>query len=91
LLMSKPLYGVDGNLLIEDLDEDHDQVQAILNDTFRYRNWITDQYTVARIMKHPQLRDEREKRRHRKYYRAKLRGRLFARRVRSAVAQDDSR
>ena len=90
-MTKKPFYGVDGNLLIEDLDEDHDQVQAILNDTFRYRNWITDQYTVGRIMRIPQLRDEREKRRHRKFYRAKLRGKLFAWRVKGVVGNDDTR
>ena len=77
--------------MFEDLQEDHDEVEAILSDTFRYRNWITDQYTVGRIMRIPQLRDEREKRWHRKCYRAKLRGKPFAWRVKGVVGNDDTR
>src|SRR5262245_44271553 len=92
----QPFYGVDGNLLIEDLYELSEyrqkQVEDVLNDTFRYRNWIADQYFVTGLMTtYPQLKDEREKRRHRKFYRAKLRGRLFARRVKSVGGQGDPR
>jgi len=47
-------------------------VEDILNDTFRYRNSITDRYFVSSLWgKYPLLWEEREKRRHRKYYRAK--------------------
>ena len=31
--MAKPFYGVDGNLLVEDLPYNHDDVEAILNGT----------------------------------------------------------
>jgi hypothetical protein len=29
--MAKPFYGIDGNLLVEDLPYNHDDVEAILN------------------------------------------------------------
>ena len=62
--------------MIEDLNElpthRHKHVEDILNDTFRYRNSITDRYFVSSLWgKYPLLWEEREKRRHRKYYRAK--------------------
>jgi len=87
----KPLYGVDGNLLIEDLGELPKHRQRHVEDV-RYRNWITDHYFIGELLgDYPQLKAEREKRRHRELYRAKLRGKLFARRVEGVVGQDDPR
>ena len=37
--MAKPFYGVDGNLLVEDLPHSHEVVEAILNGTFKPTYW----------------------------------------------------
>jgi hypothetical protein len=70
--MAEPFYGVDGNLLVEDLPHDFESVEAILNGTFKPQFWA-HQFLPSHLMRtYPQLADERAKRKHRKEYRAKL-------------------
>jgi hypothetical protein len=70
--MAKPFYGVDGNLLVEDLPYNHDDVDAILNGTFKPRFWAHQFLSITLATKYPQLVDERRKCKHRAEYRAKL-------------------
>jgi hypothetical protein len=73
--MGDPFYGVDGNLLVEDLPHDFESVEAILNGTFKptfYAQVFLPSYLMTR---YPQLADERAKRRHRREYHARLRHR----------------
>jgi len=67
-----PFFGVDGNLLVEDLEFGHERVEAMMNGTFRPSFFMEFMFPVAVYDRYPQLRDEREKRRHRKAYRARL-------------------
>ena len=71
-LPAKPFYGVDGNLLVEDLPHPHEDVEAVLNGTFKPRFWAEQLLTPILYAKHPQLADEYWKRKHRREYRAKL-------------------
>jgi hypothetical protein len=57
--MAKPIYGVDGNLLVEDLPYSHDDVEAILNGTFKATFWAHQFSPLALVTNYPQLRDER--------------------------------
>jgi hypothetical protein len=59
-----PFYGVDGNLLVEDIDCSRASVESILNGTFKRM------YPATVFKRYPQLRDELKKRCHRKAYRA---------------------
>jgi hypothetical protein len=69
----RPFYGVDGNLLVEDLSEyHHDSVNEILDDTYKPSWSLGWLFPSALFEKYPQLRAEREKRRHHKKYRAEL-------------------
>ena len=70
-LPKKPFYGVDGNLLVEDLPHDHATVEKILDGTFKPQFWA-HQFLPSHLMRtYPQLADERAKRAHRKAYREK--------------------
>src|SRR5262249_48230048 len=66
--VGKPLYGVDGNLLVARLPHDHEVVETILNGAFKPAYWGCRLTSTIAI----QLRDERAKRAHRKAYRAHL-------------------
>jgi hypothetical protein len=70
--MGDPFYGVDGNLLVEDLPYNRDDVEAILDGKFKPRVWAHQLLPVHLLGNYPQLADERRKRRHRQEYRAKL-------------------
>jgi hypothetical protein len=77
--MAKPFYGVDGNLLVEDLPYKIETVEAILNGTWKPEYWAQQFLPMLVFDKFPQLMDERAKRRHRREYHAKLRQRLSER------------
>jgi hypothetical protein len=70
--MGKPLYGVDGNLLVADLPHDRETVEAILDGAFRPTFWSEQLLPGILLTNYPQLGDERAKRAHRKAYRAHL-------------------
>jgi hypothetical protein len=70
--MAKPFYGVDGNLLVEDLPYNHDDVEAIFNGTFKARFWAHRFLPITLATNCPQLVDEGRKRKHRAEHRAKL-------------------
>ena len=76
----RALYGVDGNLLVEDLELSREQVEAILDGTFKPSFMNECMLPCAVYDRYPQLRDEREKRLHRKAYKAHLRARRQAKR-----------
>jgi hypothetical protein len=69
----KPFYGVDGNLLIEDLPAYlHEGIEAKLNGTWKPPRPIDGMAIGQMLQEYPRLRGEMEKRRHRRAYRAKL-------------------
>ena len=70
--MAKPFYGVDGNLLVEDLPCDHEEVEAILNGTFKAKFRAHQFLPISLYTNYPQMADEKRKRTHRRAYRAKL-------------------
>jgi hypothetical protein len=73
--MATPFYGVDGNLLLEDLPHPHEVVEAILNGALKptfYAQVFLPSYLMTR---YPQPADERAKRKHRREYHARLRQR----------------
>ena len=72
LRAKQPFYGVDGNLLVEDLPHNQDDVEAILNGTFKPTFWAQQMLPGYLFSKYPQLADEKRKRKHRREYRAKL-------------------
>jgi hypothetical protein len=73
--MAKPFYGVDGNLLVEDLPHGFETVEKILNGRFKPTFWA-EQFLPSYLMtRYPQLKDERAKRKHRREYHARLRQR----------------
>src|SRR6516162_1233029 len=63
-----PFYGVDGNLLMEGTQWHHKTINDILDDTYVPGRPFGFMAVGALFGDHPQLRDEREKRRHRKAY-----------------------
>jgi hypothetical protein len=71
-----PFFGVDGNLLVEDLDFSSERVESILNGTFKPSFMNECMLPCAVYDRYPQLRDEREKRLHRKAYKAHLQAKL---------------
>jgi hypothetical protein len=75
----QPFYGVDGNLLVEDLPCKVETIEAILNGTWKPEYWAQQFLPTHLFMRFPQLKDERAKRAHRKAYRAKLEARLNGR------------
>jgi len=77
--MAEPFYGVDGNLLVEDLPYNHNDVEALLNGTFKPRFWAHQFLGATLWARYPQLVGEYMKRRHRREYHAKLRQRLSER------------
>jgi hypothetical protein len=70
--MAKPFYGVDGNLLVDDLPHDHAVVEAILDGRFKPMFWAQQMLPDHLFTKYPQLADEHEKRAHRRVYHAEL-------------------
>lgn len=70
--MTEPLYGVDGNLLVEKLDFDKRLVEAVLDGTFKAAFNAQHLMPSALFQRHPQLVAERDKRMHRAAYRAHL-------------------
>ena len=58
----KPFYGLAGNLLVEDLQENHARVQDWLNGTFRPQFWAQQFWPGYLMRKYPQLRTEYEMR-----------------------------
>jgi len=71
--MAQPLYGVDGNLLVEDLPHPREVVEAILDGRFKPTYWAQQMLPMHPYTTYyPQLADERRKRAHRKTYRAHL-------------------
>ena len=70
--MMGPLYGVDGNLLVEDLEFSRERVEEVLDDRFKRRFNMACMFPWALFKKYPQLGPEQDKRRHRKAYRAHL-------------------
>jgi len=73
--MPEPFYGVDGNLLVEELPYDVETVEAILNGTWKPEYWAQQFLPMAIFARFPQLKDERAKRKHRREYHARLRQR----------------
>jgi len=71
-MAKQPFYGIDGNLLVEDLPHPHKVVEAILNGTFKPTYWAQQMLPVHLYSTYPQLGDEYRKRKHRRAYRAKL-------------------
>jgi hypothetical protein len=67
-----PFFGVDGNLLVEDLEFSLERVESILNGTFKPSFMNECMLPCAVYDRYPQLRDKREKRRHRNSYKAHL-------------------
>ena len=63
----RPFYGVDGNLLVEDLEFPRKLVEAILNDTFKTK--FPNQGRLYRevFRKYPHLEYEFQTRRHRRW------------------------
>jgi hypothetical protein len=78
-VMSRPFYGVDGNLLVEDLEYSRERVESILNGTFKAVYLIENIFPGVMYRRYPQLLDEAKKRRHRKAYKAHLKARLALR------------
>ena len=67
---------MDGNLLVEDLKFSRESVESILNGTFK-AVYLMENMLPGVVSRHyPQLRDEREKRLHRKAYKAHLQAKL---------------
>ena len=76
---TNPIYGVDGNLLVEDFTYiSNDMLEEILNGTFANTNWRHGMLLNTLWQKHPQLAEERRKRAHRKAYRAHLEAKCSA-------------
>jgi hypothetical protein len=67
-----PFYGIDGNLLVEDLEFGHERVEAMMNGTFKPSFFMEFMFPAAVYDRYPQLRDERAKRRDCEAYRAHL-------------------
>jgi hypothetical protein len=55
--MAKPFYGVDGNLLVEDLRHPRETVEGILNGTFKAKFWDQQFLPITLFTKYPQLVD----------------------------------
>ena len=55
--MTKPFYGVDGNLLVEDLPHPRETVEGILNGTFKAKFWDQQFLPITLFTKYPQLVD----------------------------------
>jgi len=72
VIMAQPFYGVDGNLLVEDLPHPREVVEAILDGRFMPTYWAQQMLPIHLYTTYPQLADERRKRAHRKTYRAHL-------------------
>jgi hypothetical protein len=53
--MAKPFYGVDGNLLVDDLPHDHAVVEAILDGRFKPTYWAQQMLPDHLFTKYPQL------------------------------------
>ena len=68
----RKLYGVDGNLLVEDLEFSRERVESILYGAFKPSNLLERMFPAVVYKRYPQLLDELRKRRHRKAYRAHL-------------------
>jgi hypothetical protein len=77
--MAKPFYGIDGNLLVEDLPYKIETVEAILNGTWKPEYWAQQFLPTLMFANFPQLKEERAKREHRREYQAKLRQRFSER------------
>ena len=61
--MAEPFYGVDGNLLVEDLPYNHNYVEALLTGTFKPRFWAHQFLGATLWARYPQLVGEYMKRR----------------------------
>jgi hypothetical protein len=84
--LKKLFYGVDGNLLVDDLWQyGHDSVNAVLDGTYVPRHQWAFMLPGVLYQNWPQLIAERDKRRHRKAYRANLEAR---RRLLVAMAEE---
>jgi hypothetical protein len=70
--MAEPFYGVDGNLLVEDLPFNDETVEKILNGTFKAEFWAQQFLPITQWTRYPQLADEYRKREHRSAYHAKF-------------------
>jgi hypothetical protein len=71
-LPPQPFYGIEGNLLVENLRYSHRVVEDILNGTFEPAFYAQLFMPSVVLTRYPQLKDERAKRAHRKAYRQHL-------------------
>ena len=73
-----PLYGVDGNRLVEDIVFPRYLVEDILDDRFKPQFAMEGMLLWAVFQKYPHLEFELEKRRHRRAYKGHLKAKLQA-------------
>jgi hypothetical protein len=87
----KPFYGVDGDLLIEDLPAYlHEDFEAKRNGAWKPPRPIDGMAIGKMLQEYPQLRGEMEKRRHRRAYREHLEKKRSALLAQGVIGKDNA-